>query len=376
MPIVYKHTNHVNGKAYIGWTSLTIEERWKNHLDAVKHGSMTLFHRALRKHGSDQWRHEVLEVLQTNEEAKIAEVRLITEHKTYAFDHESIGYNMTRGGDGTGGLKFTDEARQHMRYPKPWRRGAKHPLYGKPAHNRGKTSSEETKLKLSIARRGKHLTQNHKQAISECMSGEKNPMFGKKRNPIWGAKGWETRRQNKRRREVGQCVLYVCGPDRCGKTNIVQAVSNITGIKSFKATSEHDAFLGTQKSFIDELRDADPRVLDLLSQTCMSVIFDRGYPCEWVYAQFFGRDTDHAMLKHIDAEHAKLGTKILICTRKSFVGIQDDLDQRLDERALAKISALYEEFSKWTKCKTYTLFVDDEDIEREVNEVLTFMEKR
>ena len=68
-----------------------------------------------------------------------------------------------------------------------------------------------------------------------------------------------------------------------------------------------------------------------------------------------------------------MGARILICTRKSFVGITDDLNPNLDEVALQKISDLYAEFAKWTKCKTYTLYVDDENINREISEILTWM---
>lgn len=172
-----------------------------------------------------------------------------------------------------------------------------------------------------------------------------------------------------------QLVLLCGGPDRCGKTNILRELERRLGVPYFKASGEHENFLSSQSKFVNELRYADPRVHDLLHQTGMSVLVDRAFMCEWVYSQFFNRETDMSMLRVMDAKYAKLGAKVLICTRKSFHGIKDDLDPNLDEHALQKISDLYADFVKWTKCKTYVLYVDDEDLEREVSEVIEFLNK-
>ncbi len=163
------------------------------------------------------------------------------------------------------------------------------------------------------------------------------------------------------------------GPDRCGKTEIAKALSKRLGISYFKASSEHQAFLSKQEQFINDLRHADPRIYDLLAQTGLSIIFDRGYPCEAAYSKFFKRLTDENMLQRVDELYASLNAKIIICTRASFNGIQDDLNPNLDETALQQISDLYMEFAKWTKCQTHILYVDDEDINRELSELLNFL---
>lgn len=170
-----------------------------------------------------------------------------------------------------------------------------------------------------------------------------------------------------------QKVILCGGPDRCGKTNILHAIAQVTGIPYFKASNEHLNFMSSQDRFINELRFSDFKMVDFLKQTKHSVLIDRAYMCEYAYSKFFNRQTDIEALKDLDAKYASFGAKILICTRKSFVGIQDDLNPKLDSAALEKISNLYEEFSLWTKCKTYTLHVDDEDLFREVDEVLEFM---
>lgn len=163
------------------------------------------------------------------------------------------------------------------------------------------------------------------------------------------------------------------GPDMCGKTNIIAELSNRTGIKPFKASSEHRAFLGSQKSFLNDLLYADPRVCDFIKQMGVSVLFDRAFPCEYAYSKHFGRKTDIRMLKRVDEMYADLGTKIVVCTRNSFEGIQDDLDAEIDEWALKKISSHYMDFLSWTKCKSMILYVDDENLDREIEEILKFI---
>lgn len=162
----------------------------------------------------------------------------------------------------------------------------------------------------------------------------------------------------------------------CGKTNIAARLSLATGIRTFKASSEHKAFLGDQRQFINDLRYADPRILDFIKQTGTSVIFDRAYPCEWVYSKFFGRETDEAVLRYIDDGYASIGVKIIVCTRRSFVGINDDLNSNIDEKALNELSRLYKEFlCTWTHCAGTTLFVDElnNDVHREVDEIMRVM---
>ena len=170
-----------------------------------------------------------------------------------------------------------------------------------------------------------------------------------------------------------QQILILVGPDRCGKTNIAAELSRLTCIPVFKASSEHRAFLGDQRSFLNDLKYADPRLCDFIKQTNASVILDRSWPCEKVYSEFFKRKTDKKALKYIDAAYASVGAKVVVCTRKSFVGIQDDLDKKLDEKALTTIAELYQKFTSWTKCQTYTLYVDDENLERQTTEIIQFM---
>lgn len=73
-----------------------------------------------------------------------------------------------------------------------------------------------------------------------------------------------------------QRIIIMIGPDRCGKTEIAKRLAFLQGLPYFKASSEHETYLSKQGQFVQQLKHADPRMVDFLSQTGHSVIFDRG----------------------------------------------------------------------------------------------------
>lgn len=76
----------------------------------------------------------------------------------------------------------------------------------------------------------------------------------------------------------------------------------------------------------------------------------------------------------VDEAFSKLGAKIVVCARKSYKGFSDDLKPEIDEISLQRISDHYFDYVRhWTKCESMILYVDDENINREVDEVLRFM---
>jgi group I intron endonuclease len=111
--VVYAHTNVKNGKPYIGWAVIAegqtphdaMMRRWTEHCENARHGCNFLISSAIRKHGADVFSHAVLDTLVTLKGAKHAETLWIAQRKTYAFDHDGHGYNMTRGGDGVLGMR-------------------------------------------------------------------------------------------------------------------------------------------------------------------------------------------------------------------------------------------------------------------------------
>lgn len=172
-----------------------------------------------------------------------------------------------------------------------------------------------------------------------------------------------------------QQIIVLDGPDMCGKTQIARELSHRTGVPYYKASDEHQAFVGKQDYFVNSLKYSDTRLVDFIRQTETSVIFDRCWPSEFVYAKFFDRPTDLETLWEIDRRYAQLGAKIIFCTRTSFEGIHDDLKPDwIGPHELERLNSLYQDFAMMTKCEIKWLIVDDENLDREVTEIQKFLD--
>jgi len=117
--LIYRVTNTVNGKVYIGkWIHPTVDRRWRLHKSAAKSGSPYYFHRAIRKYGSDAFKVEVIDKTETSEELSEMEKRYIA---LYHSNDPSKGYNMTEGGEGTQGYTPTEAWRNwKSEHSKKW----------------------------------------------------------------------------------------------------------------------------------------------------------------------------------------------------------------------------------------------------------------
>ena len=122
MYIVYKHTNKINNKCYIGITCQTANQRWR--LDGKGYSQQTKFYNAIIKYGWDNFNHEILYTNLTKEQAVEIEDALIEQ-----FDSIKNGYNILKStmphttSDETKvklhqsmlGKKHTEESKQKMR---------------------------------------------------------------------------------------------------------------------------------------------------------------------------------------------------------------------------------------------------------------------
>ncbi len=161
MGSIYKITNTVNGKAYIGQTRQDAEKtRIPKHLSGK--GSQ-LVKQAIEKYGKDAFTYEILhdgiipEFLDDLEKKAIAKFNTMSPH----------GYNLESGG---GSGSPSEETRRKMSEAKkgqaPWNKGKKlGPL------------PEETRRKMSKAHKGKkkpERTEEHRRKISEAHTGRKH----------------------------------------------------------------------------------------------------------------------------------------------------------------------------------------------------------
>lgn len=136
--IIYKITNKINGKIYIGLTTQKLLTRFNHHIYESKNGSNSYFHRALLKYSRDNFIVEELDRSDNIDDLKSKEVFYINKFNSYKRD---IGYNINKGGDfGTLGYKHSKESIEKRLKS-----------LGKFRH------SEESKLKMSKSRIGKQL---------------------------------------------------------------------------------------------------------------------------------------------------------------------------------------------------------------------------
>lgn len=97
--IIYKITNKVNGKSYIGQTRYTLEFRWKQHQHKKDN---TYFHNAIHKYGIENFSTEILEECDYKD-LDSREIFYIAKYNTF-----KEGYNLTIGGDGNRRLLLDD----------------------------------------------------------------------------------------------------------------------------------------------------------------------------------------------------------------------------------------------------------------------------
>lgn len=82
--------------------------------------------------------------------------------------------------------------------------------------NLGKKASDETRLKMSLARKGKIKTTEHKLKLSERKRGEKNPMWeGGKSFEKYPMEWTDTLKESIRQRD--KYICRVCGSGQTGK---------------------------------------------------------------------------------------------------------------------------------------------------------------
>ena len=95
--VIYRVTNQVNGKIYIGKTS-NFEKRKREHLYDIDDGLP--FHSALIKYGIENFIWEIIDESQDEDEINQKEIFWIKELNSCIHFPNSNGYNITLGGEG------------------------------------------------------------------------------------------------------------------------------------------------------------------------------------------------------------------------------------------------------------------------------------
>lgn len=141
--LVYKHVAP-NGKVYIGITSQDPEQRWHG---GSNYSGQSYLYNAIKKYGWDSFKHVIIREGLTEEEAKIAERKLI---KHYDSRNRSKGYNITPGGD-ISPMKDLAVRKKSSE------------------SHKGKKQSIEQRLKQSLRQKGKIVSDETKRRTSESV---------------------------------------------------------------------------------------------------------------------------------------------------------------------------------------------------------------
>lgn len=103
---IYRITNKINGKSYIG-QSVNIEERFKHHKKyRRKDEDGKLLYRSINKYGIENFSFEIIDICK-KEELDEKEIYYIKKYESF-----KNGYNMTKGGESLCGYTFSKKSIQ------------------------------------------------------------------------------------------------------------------------------------------------------------------------------------------------------------------------------------------------------------------------
>lgn len=180
---VYMHVNKENNKKYIGITKTSTSKRWGCNGKGYRNNKQPLFNRAIEKYGWENFEHVILFDNLSQDEACNKEVELISKYNT---QNPEFGYNIQPGGQlGNTGIKFSEETKKKMSEAKKGciltEEHKRKISEGCKGHNPC-IHTEETKKKLSEINKGKTLSEDTKKKISQNLTGiKRSPETLKKR---------------------------------------------------------------------------------------------------------------------------------------------------------------------------------------------------
>lgn len=94
MPCIYKITNTINGKVYIGQTIQPLDKRWKQHKRNIKGNEICTIHRAIAKYGEENF------TIQCLCECDKKDLNTLEKYYIAKYNSYKKGYNETIGGNG------------------------------------------------------------------------------------------------------------------------------------------------------------------------------------------------------------------------------------------------------------------------------------
>lgn len=162
--IIYKITNLLNGKVYVGQTVQKLRKRFNQH----KHGTGEGIDQAIKKYGIENFKIEPIEV---------CPCEMLNEREMFWISHYDCiapnGYNLTSGGDSD--FTVSDETREKLRVAGEGKTLSEETRAKIGAAQIGHEVTPETRAKISAAKKGIPKTEEHKAKLSAANKGKKTP---------------------------------------------------------------------------------------------------------------------------------------------------------------------------------------------------------
>ena len=155
---IYKITNTINNKVYIGKTTKTLQERFDKHKDNASKKINRRLYDSMNHHGYDNFIIEKLDESNDPQELNEREKYWIQEYDSFYLNNK--GYNMTLGGDGGDTSSGRKQSKEWIKNRvKSFRKTGI--AKGKWPRS-GAVLSEETKKKMSDVQKGRKMTAEQK----------------------------------------------------------------------------------------------------------------------------------------------------------------------------------------------------------------------
>ena len=247
MGYIYKITNKVNNKVYIGQTIRTIEERYQRHLSEAKRRTNRPLYDSMNHHGIDNFIVEQV-VEAPDDKLNELEVFYIAKYKT---TDPAFGYNLTTGGDSFKSCLSPEAKKRAAEKISKALKGKKQPkelVEKRTAKLRGQKRTEEQRKRFSEGQkkrdpdtfaRGFTVPQERRDKISKTLTGQvqSEETKLKRKESISKLKWWNNGIENIRAIECPDG--YVAGRINFNPTAESKAKSSHKGTKWFTNGKEN-----------------------------------------------------------------------------------------------------------------------------------------
>lgn len=162
--LIYKITNKINGKIYIGQTRQSLAQRWSKHCKQKKTNYM---YSAIHKYGRENFTIEEIDRASSEQELNEKEIYWIS---FYNSTNREIGYNIKEGGNQ---CSCPEETRLKIGEANAGRKPSELAIQNSVNSRKGKKLSDQTRQKMSESRIGHTVSEETRQVLKSKLTGKK-----------------------------------------------------------------------------------------------------------------------------------------------------------------------------------------------------------